>query len=65
MDMVSNLLIEVYSTMAQQELEKRAKRQAEGIIEAQKKRVCSLGERLSMSMKFSSIQFISSGNPMR
>lgn len=39
MDMVSNLLIEVYSTMAQQELEKRAKRQAEGIIEAQKKGV--------------------------
>ena len=37
--MVSNLLIEVYSTMAQQELEKRAKRQVEGIIEAQKKGV--------------------------
>ena len=39
MDMVTNILIEVYATMAQQELEKRAKRQAEGIIEAQKKGV--------------------------
>ena len=37
MDMVTNILIEVYATMAQQELEKRAKRQTEGIIEAQKK----------------------------
>lgn len=33
MDMVTNILIEVYATMAQQELEKRAKRQTEGIIE--------------------------------
>lgn len=37
MDMVTNILIEVYATMAQQELEKRAKRQTEGIVEAQKK----------------------------
>lgn len=37
MDMVTNILIEVYATMAQQELEKRAKRQTEGIIKAQKK----------------------------
>ena len=37
MDMVTNILIEVYATMAQQELENRAKRQTEGIIEAQKK----------------------------
>ena len=37
MDMVTNILIEGYATMAQQELEKRAKRQTEGIIEAQKK----------------------------
>ena len=39
MDMVTNLLIEVYATMAQQELEKRSKRQAEGIVEAKKKGV--------------------------
>lgn len=39
MDMVTNILIEVYATMAQQELEKRSKRQAEGIVEAQKKGV--------------------------
>lgn len=39
MDMVTNILIEVYATMAQQELEKRAKRQTEGIIEAQKKEI--------------------------
>ena len=45
--------------MAQQELEKRAKRQAEGIIEAQKKGV-QFGGRLSMSMRFSSTLFIPS-----
>ena len=39
MDMVTNILIEVYATMAQQELEKRSKRQAEGIVEAKKKGV--------------------------
>ena len=37
MDMVTNILIEVYATMAQQELEKRSKRQVEGIVEAKKK----------------------------
>lgn len=37
MEMVTNLLIEVYATIAQQELEKRAKRQAEGIAVARSK----------------------------
>lgn len=39
MDMVANILIEVYTTIAQQELEKRAKRQAEGIAVAKSKGV--------------------------
>lgn len=39
MDMVTNLLIEVYSSIAEQELEKRAKRQTEGIVEAKKRGV--------------------------
>ena len=39
MDMVTNILIEVYATMAQQELEKRSKRQTESIVEAKKKGV--------------------------
>ena len=39
MDMVANILIEVYTTIAQQELEKRAKRQAEGIAIAKSKGV--------------------------
>ena len=39
MDMVTNLLIEVYSSIAEQELEKRAKRQTEGIAEAKKRGV--------------------------
>lgn len=38
-DMVSALLIEVYSTMAERELETRYKRQMEGIAEAQAKNV--------------------------
>ena len=37
MEMVANILIEVYTTIAQQELEKRAKRQAEGIAVAKSK----------------------------
>ena len=36
MEMANNIMIEVYSTIAQQETEKRAKRQAEG-IEAMRK----------------------------
>ena len=39
MDMVTNLLIEVYAQLAQAELEKRAKRQAEGIAVAKAKGV--------------------------
>lgn len=38
-ELVTSILIEVYAAMAQAELEKRAKRQAEGIAEAQKKGV--------------------------
>lgn len=38
-EMVTNLLIEVYAQLAQAELEKRAKRQAEGIAVAKKKGV--------------------------
>ena len=37
MDLINQILIEVYSAMAQQELEKRAKRQAEGIAVAKEK----------------------------
>lgn len=37
MEMVANILIEVYTTIAQAELEKRAKRQAEGIAVAKSK----------------------------
>ena len=37
MDLVNQILIEVYSAIAQQELEKRAKRQAEGIAAALEK----------------------------
>lgn len=37
MEMVTNLLIEVYAQLAQAELEKRAKRQAEGIAIAKEK----------------------------
>lgn len=36
-DLITQILIEVYATMAEQELDKRAKRQAEGIAEAKKK----------------------------
>lgn len=39
MEMVTNLLIEVYAQLAQAELEKRAKRQAEGIAVAKTKGV--------------------------
>lgn len=39
MEMVANILIEVYTTIAQAELEKRAKRQAEGIAVAKSKGV--------------------------
>lgn len=39
MDLVNQILIEVYAAMAQQELEKREKRQREGIEEAHKKGV--------------------------
>lgn len=39
MELVTQILIEVYSAVAEQELEKRAKRQREGIAEAQKKGV--------------------------
>ena len=39
MDMVTNLLIEVYAQLAEAELEKRAKRQAEGIAVAKAKGV--------------------------
>lgn len=39
MDLINQILIEVYSAMAQQELEKRAKRQAEGIAVAKEKGV--------------------------
>lgn len=39
MEMVTNLLIEVYAQLAQAELEKRAKRQAEGIAVAKAKGV--------------------------
>lgn len=39
MDLINQILIEVYAAMAQQELEKKAKRQVEGIAEAQKKGV--------------------------
>ncbi len=39
MEMVANILIEVYTTIAQAELEKRAKRQAEGIAVAKAKGV--------------------------
>lgn len=39
MEMVTNLLIEVYAQLAQAELEKRAKRQAEGIAIAKAKGV--------------------------
>lgn len=39
MEMVTNLLIEVYAQLAQAELEKRAKRQAEGIAVAKEKGV--------------------------
>ncbi len=38
-ELINNLLIEVYSAIAEQELEKREKRQAEGIAEAKKKGV--------------------------
>lgn len=38
-DLINQILIEVYSAMAQQELEKRAKRQAEGIAVALEKGV--------------------------
>lgn len=37
MELINQILIEVYSAMAQQELEKRAKRQAEGIAVAKEK----------------------------
>ena len=39
MDLINQILIEVYAAMAQQELEKRAKRQAEGIAAAKEKGV--------------------------
>lgn len=39
MDLINQILIEVYAAMAQQELEKRAKRQREGIEEAHKRGV--------------------------
>ena len=39
MEMVANILIEVYTTIAQAELEKRAKRQSEGIAVAKSKGV--------------------------
>lgn len=39
MELVTQILIEVYASLAEQELEKRAKRQAEGIEEALKKGV--------------------------
>ena len=39
MDLINQILIEVYAAMAQQELEKRAKRQAEGIAIALEKGV--------------------------
>lgn len=39
MELISQILIEVYAVMAQQELEKREKRQAEGIAVAQAKGV--------------------------
>jgi DNA invertase Pin-like site-specific DNA recombinase len=39
MELINQILIEVYAAMAQQELEKRAKRQAEGIAVAKKKGV--------------------------
>lgn len=38
-ELINSLLIEVYSAIAEQELEKREKRQAEGIAEAKKKGV--------------------------
>ena len=38
-ELINKLLIEVYSAIAEQELEKREKRQAEGIAEAKKKGV--------------------------
>ena len=39
MELVNGILIDVYSSIAQQELEKRAKRQAEGIVAALEKGV--------------------------
>lgn len=39
MDLINQILIDVYASMAQQELEKRAKRQREGIEEAHKRGV--------------------------
>lgn len=39
MDLINQILIEVYSAMAQEELKKREKRQREGIVEAQKRGV--------------------------
>lgn len=39
MDLINQILIEVYAAMAEQELEKRAKRQAEGIAVAKEKGV--------------------------
>ena len=36
-DLINQILIEVYASMAQQELEKRAKRQSEGIAVALEK----------------------------
>jgi DNA invertase Pin-like site-specific DNA recombinase len=38
-ELINNILIEVYASMAQAELEKRAKRQAEGVEAAMKKGV--------------------------
>ena len=39
MDLITNILIEVYASMAEQELEKRSKRQMEGIEQAHKRGV--------------------------
>ncbi len=56
MELINKILIEVYSSMAQQELEKRAKRQAEGIAAALDKGV-KFG-RKSIKVDKSSFSFV-------
>lgn len=57
MDLVSSILIEVYSSLAEQELEKRAKRQTEGIAAAKERGVLFGRKPVSFDWKLFEVQY--------